>query len=478
MGIDKTLRAQTGRRKHINREEYAALYGAAPEDMGQVEEFAAEQGLRVVSRDATSRRIVLAGTVSAMSKALGVELGTYEHQGRTFRGRFGPLHLPANLLTVVQSVHGLDNRPQAQPHFRIRPDLDPSQAQVYTPSQVAQLYDFPTKGNGSGQSIGIIELGGGYQQSDLDTYFAGLQLRTPRVSSVSVDGATNNPGGDPGGDDGEVMLDIEVAGAVAQGASIVVYFAPNSDQGFIDAVTTAVFDSVNKPSVISISWGKAESNWTAQSLQAMDQAFQSAAALGVTVCVATGDAGSSDGEGDGRAHVDFPASSPFALACGGTTLSSSGGTITSETTWNEPNDGATGGGISDFFDLPSWQSSFNIPPSANSGGRVGRGIPDVSGDADPLTGYSVRVDGVNAVFGGTSAVAPLWAGLVALLNEQLVDPIGYANPLLYQDLITQAGVVNDILSGDNGTYAAGPGWDACTGLGSPDGETWLAALIY
>jgi kumamolisin len=477
--IGKTVAAQTGRKKRISREEYADLHGANPEDMAKVETFAAEHGLRVVSRDTTSRRMVLAGTVAAMSSAFGVELATYEHQGGTFRGRVGPLHLPASLLDLIQSVHGLDNRPQANPHVRIRPLLDPSQGQVYPPPQVARLYNFPTEGNGAGQCIGIIELGGGFEQSDLDTYFAGLHLRTPRVSSISVDGGTNSPTGDPNSADAEVMLDIEVAGAIAQGANIVVYFAPNSDQGFIDAVTTAVFDNVNKPSVISISWGKAESNWTSQSMQAMDQAFQSAAALGLTVCVATGDAGSSDGESDGNAHCDFPASSPFALACGGTTLLSSGDTITSETVWNEASDSASGGGISDFFDLPSYQIGFNIPPSVNSGNRVGRGIPDVSADADPLTGYFVRVDGVNATIGGTSAAAPLWAGFVALLNEQLVDPIGHLNPLLYQDLLIQASVVRDIVSGGNGAYSARPGWDACTGLGSPgDGEAWLAALIY
>jgi kumamolisin len=481
--IQKTLRAQAGSGRHITREEYADLHGAAPEDIAQVEEFAAEHGLRVLSRDVTSRRLVLAGSVAAMSSAFAVELAVYQLEGRTFRGRVGALHLPAPLLAVVDSVHGLDDRSQAKPHFRTRtstePRLDPSQGQVYTPPQVARLYDFPTEGDGAGQCIAIIELGGGYQQADLDTYFGELQLRSPRVSSISVDGGTNSPAGDPNSADAEVMLDIEVAGSVAPGASIAVYFAPNTDQGFIDAVNTAVFDTVNKPSVVSISWGKAELYWTAQSMQTMDQVFQSAAALGVTVCVATGDDGTSDGVGDGNAHVDFPSSSPFALACGGTTLVSSQGAITSETVWNEPNNGSTGGGISDFFDLPSYQKGFSVPPSANAGKRIGRGIPDVSANADPLTGYLVRVDGIEGAIGGTSAAAPLWAGFIALLNQQLVTPIGHLNPLLYQDLINEAEVVRDIVSGDIGAYVAGPGWDACTGLGSfGDGEAWLAALIY
>lgn len=477
--IAQTLRAQKGTRKCISRDEYGTRHGAAADDIAQVEQFAAEHGLQVVTADATSRRVVLAGSVGAMSNAFGTELGTYEYQGRRFRGRVGTIQLPNHLLEIIESVHGLDNREQANPHYRIRPLLDPSQGQVYTPLDVARLYDFPTEGDGSGQCIGIIELGGGFVSSDLDIYFQELQTRRPQVSSVSVDGGSNSPSGDPGSADGEVMLDIEVAGAIAPGARIVVYFAPNSDQGFIDAVNTAVFDTANKPSVISISWGKAESHWTAQSMQTMDQVFQSAAALGVTICVATGDDGSADGDDDGNAHVDFPSSSPFALACGGTTLLSSKGAITSETVWNESTGGATGGGISDFFDVPSWQQSYNIPPSANSGGRVGRGIPDVAADSDPLTGYLVRVDGLEAAIGGTSASAPLWAGFIALLNEQIVDPIGHLNPLLYQDLINEADVIRDIVVGDNGAYPARPGWDACTGLGSfGDGEAWLAALIY
>jgi len=177
------------------------------------------------------------------------------------------------------------------------------------------------------------------------------------------------------------------------------------------------------------------------------------------------------------AHADFPASSPFALACGGTSLQASQGAISGETVWNDDK-GASGGGVSDVFDLPSWQVAANVPPSANPGGRIGRGVPDVAANADPYTGYQTRVDGQNYASGGTSAVAPLWAGLFALINEQLTEPVGYVNPLLYQDLINQADVTRDIVSGNNGAYQAGPGWDACTGLGSPNGEDWLAALIY
>jgi kumamolisin len=209
----------------------------------------------------------------------------------------------------------------------------------------------------------------------------------------------------------------------------------------------------------------------------MDEAFQSAAAMGVTVCVAAGDDGSTDGVTDGLNHVDFPASSPNVLACGGTELIASGNAITSETVWNElaNNEGATGGGISDVFPLPSWQTGAGVPPSANSSHNVGRGVPDVAGDADPATGYVTLVDGNPDVIGGTSAVAPLWAGLIALINQSIGKPVGFINPLLYEDASTAADF-HDITSGTNGAYSAGPGWDACTGLGSPIGIQVATAL--
>jgi kumamolisin len=472
--VATTLRAQqAGEMPRLSRQEYAELHGVDPADVALVESFAGDHGLHVVEVDPARCLVMLAGTVAAMSDAFEVQLDRYEGQGRTFRGRVGAIKVPANIAAVVESIHGLDNRPQAEPRMRLHPQDAPAPSASYTPPQVAELYNFPDEGDGSGQCIGLIELGGGYVQSDLDIYFGQLGLTTPRVVPVGVDGGSNSPGSEA---DVEVMLDIEVAGSVAPGATIAVYFTPDtSDQNFIDAVTTAIFDPVNRPSVISISWGKAETYWSSQSMQSMDNAFQSAAVLGVTVCVASGDDGSSDGA-DG-ANVDFPASSPHALACGGTTLLGSQGKISSETAWSS-DPGSTGGGVSAFFGLPSWQVGANIPQSANSGGGVGRGVPDVAANADPATGYSVRVDGLTGQVGGTSAAAPLWAALIALINQQLLEPLGYINPCLYQDWPILADVTQDIVSGNNGAYSAGPGWDACTGLGSPNGGDIMAALIY
>ena len=252
------------------------------------------------------------------------------------------------------------------------------------------------------------------------------------------------------------------------------YFAPNTDQGFLDALTTAIHDTTNNPSVISISWGGPENEWTQQAMMAFDAACQDAATLGVTICTASGDNGATDGATDGQLHVDFPASSPAILACGGTTLDATGNQIKDEEAWNElaTGGGATGGGVSQVFALPSWQQNAGVPKAPN--GMLGRGVPDVAGDADPNSGYQIVVDSQADVVGGTSAVAPLWAGLIALLNQQATHAVGYLNPLLYAAPVEAT--FHDINVGNNGGYQARPGWDPCTGLGTPDGNGLMVAL--
>jgi kumamolisin len=466
--------------KHMSRADFEKTHGADPADLEKIKKFAQESGLKVneTGTELARRTVMLSGTVSNLEKAFNVELKEYSHPKGNFRGRVGAISVPTEYADIITGVFGLDNRPQAEPHFRrLQPTGEHKRkthtpTTSYDPNEVAEIYDYPT-GDGTGQCIGLIELGGGFQLDDISTYFSGLDINPPQVISVSVDGGTNSPT-TPDSADGEVMLDIEVAGAIAPAAKIVVYFAPNTDQGFLDAITTAVHDSTNQPSVISISWGSAESGWTSQAMTNFDEAFQAAAAIGVTVCVASGDNGSSDGVNDGKNHVDFPASSSFALGCGGTTLQASNDKIVDETVWNDGSKGgATGGGVSNVFPLPSWQDGFDVPAPTVQGG--GRGVPDVAGDADPNTGYNIRVDGENAVFGGTSAVAPLWAGLVARINQKIGKPIGFLNPLIYAQAVEAAGF-HDITEGNNGAFAAAVGWDPCTGLGSPDGVPLEAAL--
>ncbi len=479
----------------LTREQFADQHGTDPADLDLISTVLAGHGLRVTSADAGARRVKVTGTIAALSATFGATLrlartpdpvtgqDMVEH-----RYREGGLQIPAELNGIVLAVLGLDDRPQARAQFRRAPAAGaraaaPAAAPTsYTPPQVAELYQFPAGTDGTGQTIAIIELGGGFGSSDLDPYFAGLGLPVPSVTAASVDGAVNQPGQDPNGADGEVLLDIEVAGGVAPGAAQVVYFAPNTDQGFVDAVTTAVH-ATPTPAVVSISWGQSEDSWTAQARTSLDQAMADAAALGVTVTVAAGDNGSSDGQSGSGTHVDFPASSPHALACGGTSLrgDAATGVISSETVWNDgASGGATGGGVSDTFGLPSWQASAGVPAQAGAAGgtAAGRGVPDVAGCADPATGYQVRVDGQSTVIGGTSAVAPLWAGLISRLAQSTGKPFGLIQPLLYAGVTagTAAPGFRDITSGSNGAYAAGPGWDACTGLGSPEASSLLSTL--
>ncbi|WP_114241637.1 protease pro-enzyme activation domain-containing protein [Dyella sp. C9] len=452
------------------REDFGARWGAAPADAETVRSFAQSHGLTETGCELHRRVLHLRGTPQQLEQAFGVELGRYQFPdgGAEMVGCRHPLVLPASLSSTVIAVLGLDQRPVARPHFR-RPSAKPSV--TYTPLQVGQAYAFPAGTDGTGQTVAVIELGGGFTQADFTQYIQSLGIsKVPTVNVVSVAGGSSQTGSDA---DGEVMLDVEVIGALAPGATIAAYFAPNTDQGFYEAISQAAHDATNHPSVISISWGGPEDSWSAASLAAMQSALQDAVTLGLSVTVAAGDSGYTDGASDGQPHVDYPASSPYALACGGTHLVASGGTISSETVWNElsSNEGATGGGVSASFALPSWQQSSKVPKGTNN--FVGRGVPDVAGDADPTTGYQVRVDGQDEVIGGTSAVAPLWAALIARFNQQLGQNLGDPHAALYA---IGESAFHDITSGSNGKFKAGKGWDACTGLGTPNGQALLTAL--
>ncbi len=461
------------RRLPITRVEFARRFAADPEDLAAVRAFATAHGLRVLAERPERRTVHLEGPVRAFAPAFGTTLDRYDGPSGGYRGRTGTLRLPPSLDGRVVAVLGLDDRPPAAPHLRIRAPTAAG-GTSYTPLQVGTAYTFPSGADGGGECIGLIELGGGYRPSDLKEYFQGLEVPLPTVVAVSVDGATNAPTGSPNGPDAEVALDIEVAGALAPAAAIAVYFAPNTDRGYLDALSAAIHDTVHRPSVVSVSWGGPESAWTGQARAAIDAVLEDAATLGVTVLSAAGDAGADDGGPGTGLGVDYPASNPLVVACGGTHLVISGALIEEEVVWNDlaTDGGATGGGVSVDYPRPTYQADAAVPAAPN--GYVGRGVPDVAGDADPMTGYRIRVDGTVGVFGGTSAVAPLWAALFARINQLLGAPVGFVNPHLYADAST--GAFHDITAGGNGGYDAGPGWDACTGLGSPEG-TALASVL-
>jgi kumamolisin len=445
----------------LARDEFRARHSTAAAVIDRLTTFATAHGLAVEHADATRNLVKLAGTYAQARSAFRPDhLGVYAANGRQFVARSGRLYAPTNICDDIVAIMGFDRRPAAHTHFRVRRSASPD-AVSYDPPAIASRYQFPS-GNGSGQTVALIELGGGYVASDVEAYFAAKNIaRSGTLESVSVDGQQNGGDADPNGADGEVQLDIDVVGSVAPAANIAVYFAPNEGSGFLDAILAAVHDEQRSPSVISISWGGPENSWAAQDMDAMDQAFQAAAALNVTVCAASGDDGSSDGSTGGKPQADFPSSSPHVLACGGTSLPATG----AEVAWNDgTSGGATGGGYSTQFAMPAYQNGIVT-------GKW-RGVPDVAGNADPETGYNVRVDGSNLVIGGTSAVAPLWAALIAIISANLSARAGLANTVLY----TNSAAFTDITSGNNGAYKAARGWDPVTGQGSPKGTAILAAF--
>ncbi|MDX5935161.1 S53 family peptidase [Acidithiobacillus thiooxidans] len=433
-------------------------------DLDIVSTFAQDHGLKVLEADARRRRVRISGTAAQMRTAFKVDLYWYQGKAGKFRAYVGVLQVRSDLKNVLESVLGLDERVIAHPRLRRIDRSSATTSSAYLPNQIAGFYGIPVHPTGAGECIAIIELGGGFHQSDIRTAFAAMGLIPPNVLAVSVDGGENSPT-TPDSADAEVGLDIQVAGAVAPGALIVVYFTQNTDAGFADAVSYAATDSSYNPSVMSISWGSPESEYSAQARNSLNSALHDAAEAGVTITVAAGDNLSTDGLNDGAVHVDFPASSPYVVACGGTSITVSSGRISQEVVWNNGTSG-TGGGISGIFPVPSYQSQVKLPVNVSSGSS-GRGMPDVAADANPFSGYQVTVDGETFPVGGTSAVAPLWAGFFALVNNARDNALGYANPILYSQTKGFREVLrgNNIPANFNLGYRAGPGWNACCGLG-------------
>jgi kumamolisin len=492
--FQNTPRAQ---RKHLSHEEFAEAHGAAPADLDRVAEFAHAHALQVVEAHRARRSVVVRGTAAQVNKAFGVELHHYELPRKRYRGFEGSVHLPASISELVETVIGLDNRPVPAKRGPVKgKSADPAGTTPLTPQQVAQLYDFPS-GNGAGQTIGIYEMvaddengnpqNPGYTPSDLaatmKAFGGGLSVPTP--TDVAIDGQNN-----AGVSDGETVLDITVSSAVAQGAAIAVYFTGGTVQDIILALQRMIHPSAGDPvpTVISISygWGPDDDTQftTVSEYDQIDQLFQDAAHLDITVLVSSGDSGAMI-ESKKQAQASFPATDPWVIACGGTTIGGIKGSTFVEYVWNDKfggNSGATGGGISVRFPVPAYQSGSHIPTRIHTG-TAGRGIPDIAGNASPNSGYAEFIGGSSVgPTGGTSAVAPLYAGLMALINQSLGSPAGFINPLLYslagsafRDTLGAPGPLNNSFDGVTG-YPANAGWDACTGLGSLIGTALLKAL--
>lgn len=437
----------------------------------EITEYCLVHNLNVIGID--KYHLQISGTSDTLGKALQTEFHQYEEDNLKYHVTTSDVSLPISWTNKINNILGLSTNKIAHPRHikgeKIKEtddtqiktrdiELSPRASVYFYPTQLATLYNFPTGLNGSGQKVGIIELGGGYLMADIISYLQSLNINTiPSITNVSVDGAINNPS-DTSGANIEVVLDIEIIVALAPNANIFVYFAPNSEQGFYNAINKAIIDGCN---IISISWGAPEPLWSSLTKTSFNNLFQTATLQNINVFVAAGDAGSGDGLSGN--NVDFPASSQYVIACGGTNLKTQNNTtISSEVVWNNNSTtSATGGGISTFFAKPSYQN--NVTYNLNNK----RGVPDVSGNADPNSGYIIYSsnDGGSYVVGGTSAVSPLWSGLMALINQSIGTPVNFINSVLYNN----PNSLRDITSGNNGSYIAGVGWDPCTGNGTPDG---------
>ena len=481
-------------RRRLPEAEFVQKYGAAEDDLAAVTRFAEAQGLEVLDRNAARRSIVVSGTVAQFNEAFRTTLNNYQHQvsrspggtdrrTETFRGYDGFINVPEDLADVIVGVFGLDNR-------RITKRAgDPPGTGLLTVDEVRTLYDFPTN-LAAGQTIAIFSERG-YLPSDISSNFSGSP---PAVIDVPVD-APNL-----GIPDQETTQDICIAGAAAPGAEIAVYFTTYDQPGWVDLITRVVHPSPGDPvcSVLSSSFYVSNGDDAATLLAemipsswitAVTQAFEDAAIQGVTVCMPSGDFGSGATVGDGLAHVIYPASDPWVLAVGGTTIGDVSGTAFDEYVWNDSfffggitTQTATGGGVSALFPPPSYQSDAGVPVSVNDG-HPGRGVPDVAGNASVNSGYPLILGGSPSPFpmNGTSSSTPLWAGLIAVINAALDENVGFVNPVLYalgssvfRDIVAEPGATDNSLGAPG--YPVVPGWDACTGWGSPKGTSLLAGL--
>jgi len=442
--------------------EFQAAHSASQADIDEIVKFAQACGLDVILTSAVKRLVKLKGMLDNVARAFALEFFSSD-SGRTYSGS---ITIPGNLKEIITGVIGLDNQTKAEIKHIIVDYLEEESAKkAYSPAAIAEHYNFPADADGAGQTIGIIELGGNYSKSELMTYFNEMGVAEPEVVSVYIDENDS----ELSSADSEVLLDIEVAGMVASGARFVIYFASNTKQGFLDAIKSAIHDTTYSVDVLSISWAFTETDLESQFIDNVNAAFKEAAKMGITVCTSSGDRGAYNG--GSSLSVQYPASDANVLTCGGTQfVEDDSGNIIGEEVWQQGSS-ATGGGISVCVAQPSYQGDAGIP--LNPDEKTGRGLPDVAGFAATSPGYKVYYDGGWHAMGGTSAVAPLWAALIARINQSLGKRVGFINETLY---CCKDSVCNDITVGNNGYYDAGKGWDACTGWGTPDGTRLLEKL--
>jgi len=520
-------------RRRVSAEEWMERYGAEEDGVRRVVEFLESKGLRVLERSAGRRRIVAEGPAQKVNAAFAIKLSRYRRPGSAanqgpgrrgkipppreeiYRGFDGPVHLPSELIPVVRAVIGLDNRQIGRPAAGTG---DPPSANYMSPDAVAQLYNFPNTG-GAGQTVGIFEdasSGAAYLHSDITSFIGTLPAGYTTPPALNDIGLTvglttysNNPAAvtnPPTGGALECGVDVSVVAAVAQGVNVNVYFTDSSEAGWEAFFNRALFPlpGDNPPSALTASWlfsiqddiatiGDPTVSGTAANI--LHGYMRTAAHRGITVFMAIGDWGSADLATDGKCHVSYPAADPWATACGGTIVGNITATGFEEFAWSEVGTASpfqnfpyesTGGGVSDTFPIPPFQHRAHLSPISNNDGNSRRGVPDVAGMVamDGFFFAGAGGPGQNGAF-GTSLVAPLYAGLIAVLNAYIARDTGFLNPVLYRH---GPAICRDVRVGNNDAgngpvppdapvYLSGPGWDACTGWGSIDGTRLRAALV-
>ncbi|MEP5568733.1 MAG: S53 family peptidase [Halioglobus sp.] len=484
-------------RKHLSHEELLRNSRASDGDIDVIKAFAIEYDLAVLRVDSAARTIVLAGKCQDVGRAFDIKLHHYQIGKEAFHSHDEDASIPPELKSIVLNIFGLDNRTALRrPGFSAGsgPPPPPVDDNTKPPAAFANLYSFPSLATGKGQCIAIVEFDGGFDRKVLDRYLRRNGVKEPDIVVREVGKGRNNPINQPDeiNADTEVYMDIEIVASLAPDAKIVVYFGENTEQGWIETVSAAIHDTDNQPSALSISWGMAEgdwkNNWGPHAMQGIENLFLKAAHLGITVCCSSGDFGVYEtqiGEDPATRQpftVPYPASSPLVLACGGTLTETSKNRISREAVWNQSDTVplASAGGVSRYHELPPYQANAGVPRQHKTGHK-GRGLPDVAANASTDSGYLICSDNTEMSMGGTSAAAPLWASLIACLNESLGSDIGYLTPLLYTGGAQEDGALQDVVDGDNKIrmisdpqgYEAQAGWDACTGLGTPRGDKLL-----
>jgi len=493
--------ARTFPAQYMTHAQLKDAHGAAPGSAELIQAFAKRHRLTVVEVAVHRRSIRLSGKSADVERAFKIHLEEFDHKGNRFFAPSGPIEVPDEWQGVALAVLGLHNSRHSQPRRRSSLcSLEPS-AKV---TELAAAYRFPKDLDGTGQTIGLIELEGGFYLEDIEEFCSRLGIRLPRISVVKLGNSDNRPAshrathelmevlngslsmaaGAPESDTlipaqctAEVTMDLEILAALAPAAHIVVYFAPNDGQGLYHALSHAAHDQTHKPDVLSISWSFPEHTVSKEEIDSLEGVLCEAAHLGITVCASSGDDGAMNGSKHGSPSVNYPASSAHCLACGGTSGKITSTEVDNEVVWNAKHfgiHGATGGGVSVRFHVPAWQQHAQVPAAPNR--KPGRGIPDVAGLADPRYGCELLMSGRVFASAGTSAVAPMWAALIARVNQALGLRCGHIHPHLYTLGREGHAGLRRIHEGNNGYYHAGAGWNACTGYGTPHGDALLAYL--